>query len=94
MAEQTKKKPTCEDCIHRHICRSLVEQLKYYESWARCDCLSCKHFKNTADVVEVVRCKDCKAFNGDDKFCKAWEAFVRETDFCSYGERRESDETR
>ena len=37
--------------------------------------------------VEVVRCKDCKAMN-EDKFCCAWEGFVRENDFCSYGERR------
>lgn len=53
------------------------------------------------DAVEVVRCKDCKfrksAFNGEDYFCTVWDAdesetaYVTETDFCSYGERRNGD---
>lgn len=41
----------------------------------------------TVDAVEVVRCKDCKGMN-EDKFCCAWEGFVRDDDFCSYGERK------
>lgn len=51
-----------------------------------------------ADVVEVVRCKDCKYYkpesrNGKVKYC-CRSAFVKvgEMDFCSYGERKE-DET-
>ena len=43
-----------------------------------------------ADVVPVVRCKDCRRMN-EDKFCVAWEGFVREDDFCSYGERRDGE---
>lgn len=52
----------------------------------------------TCDAVEVVRCKDCKyrksTFNGDGYFCSVWdtddyeEAYVKDNDFCSYGERR------
>ena len=59
-----------------------------------------------ADVVEVVRCKDCKWYhNADDKYfprtCDRWsEMFyhyedwesVDENGFCSWGEKRE-DET-
>lgn len=46
-----------------------------------------------ADVVEVVRCKDCKWFGRDLGYgkhdCKKYEMpFCLETDFCSYGERR------
>jgi hypothetical protein len=44
-----------------------------------------------ADVVEVVRCRDCAGFYADDKFCKVWEAFVREDDFCSYGKLKDGD---
>ena len=53
------------------------------------------------DAVPVVRCKDCKfrkpTFNGEDYFCTVWDAdesetaYVTETDFCSYGERRSGD---
>jgi hypothetical protein len=47
----------------------------------------------TADVVEVVRCKDCKEFHRADKkfaqHCRIHGAMVQEDDFCSYGERKE-----
>ena len=47
----------------------------------------------TADVVPVVRCKDCKHYDGD--FCNShqwWndDSFITvdDDDYCSYGERR------
>ena len=53
----------------------------------------------TADVVEVVRCKDCEHFeainNDDHGWCKMISDLpcgisVRyDDDYCSYGERRE-----
>ena len=49
-----------------------------------------------ADVAPVVRCKDCKWFGRDLGYgkhdCKKYEMpYCLETDFCSYGERRESE---
>lgn len=50
----------------------------------------------TADVVEVVRCKDCNHRN--TPFCYLWYGSLGDTDYiigtsddfyCSYGERRE-----
>lgn len=51
----------------------------------------------TADVVEVVRCKDCKHHNELRKTCEhtqwedaeGWDRDVKLNDFCSYGERKE-----
>ena len=51
----------------------------------------------TADVVEVVRCKDCKSYKTDTDYCKEYRVGYCEWDntvktkmhFCSYGERRE-----
>ena len=53
----------------------------------------------TADVVAVVRCKDCKYFSrGDsvytgwtDSVCTGWTEMisVKTDDFCSYGEVKE-----
>ena len=40
----------------------------------------------TADVVEVVRCKDCTEWDKDKYECSHWHGFF-EDDFCSYGER-------
>lgn len=50
----------------------------------------------TADVVEVVRCKDCKHFGRDmghgKHDCKKYEMpYCLENDYCSYGERRTDD---
>ena len=51
----------------------------------------------TVDAVPVVRCKDCKHFDENNAcYCHAADEngtpiFVREHDFCSYGERRDSD---
>ena len=50
-----------------------------------------------APTVEVVRCKDCKYFvDGDTCFNNQWWnddffTYVKEDDFCSYGERREGE---
>ena len=53
------------------------------------------HHMDAADVVEVVRCKDCKFYKYDDCWNIQWTdregnmAYVKEDDFCSYGERKE-----
>lgn len=48
-----------------------------------------------ADVVEVVRCKDCKywqrntgVFDSPNGLCSQWSDVLNGYDFCSYGERR------
>lgn len=52
----------------------------------------------TADVVEVVRCKDCKYWGGITfgNICRRWTGLnvkncTKPNDFCSYGERRETE---
>ena len=54
----------------------------------------------TADVVEIVRCKDCKHFLNDTYYCQEYNSGYCELDntiksrkhFCSYGERKEGAE--
>lgn len=38
-----------------------------------------------ADVVEVVRCKDCKYFGVLSGWCTFHDARIKYNDFCSYG---------
>ena len=49
------------------------------------------------DIVEVVRCKDCKYYADYGRVwdCKKYEGmnFPNEDDFCSYGERKDNDST-
>lgn len=53
----------------------------------------CRYFASTLvknDVVPVVRCKDCK-YRQDRLYCrrvKGHPYIVTNTDFCSYGERK------
>lgn len=44
----------------------------------------------TDDVVEVVRCKDCKHYKGEQSNCWLMRAKMQPTDYCSYGERSEN----
>ncbi len=54
-------------------------------------------YKRSRDIVEVVRCKDCKYFDSgtdeDGKLffkCLGWVyGGTSEDDFCSHGERRD-----
>lgn len=44
----------------------------------------------SADVVEVVRCKDCEYYNSSLNCPFIKNRFVYDNDFCSYGERKET----
>ena len=46
----------------------------------------------TADVVEVVRCKDCKSWIADDigrRYCELIDCWTGDSDYCSRGERKD-----
>ena len=42
----------------------------------------------TVDAVEVVRCKDCRYFDGVLGRCDNHDFSILPNEFCSYGERR------
>ena len=61
------------------------------------DHLDMERFVPTADVVEVVRCRDCKHLEIDDEgftYCCASTGLDGKlpNDYCSRGERREENE--
>ena len=87
----------CKDCIHYEICDEYVSP---NESFPEVD--GCKCFKSSAEVVEVVRCKDCvssRPLNRNDRFearysagcvyCMRTDEGVAYDDYCSCGKRRE-----
>lgn len=60
-------------------------------------CMEAVKEQPTADVVEVVRCKDCKYLdkgeNDSESWCECTAHFgkyfdVNENDYCSYGEKQ------
>lgn len=49
----------------------------------------------SADVVEVVRCKDCKWWDSEEHNCVIRDSYgwdYKPTDYCSYGENAEAQE--
>ena len=73
----------CKSCIHEKACITANPDMvkKTYQ---------CEHYLPTADVVEVVRCKDCaRAIKLDGCcICSADNETMLPDDFCSYGERK------
>ena len=57
---------------------------------------NCGNFISAADVVEVVRCSECKYFGKELKqskhSCLNYQLpYCLENDYCSYGERKDGD---
>jgi hypothetical protein len=82
----------CQDCFHSYVCEQFNENKD--DNNKKCHFFN-NHFVPTADVVEVVRCKDCKS-NPNIKtltkgmfWCRKFRAEVHPNDFCSYGERKQ-----
>ena len=78
---------TCDDCIRYPAC---IFHLIGHENE------KCPNFLNKANLVEVVRCKDCE-YGSDEGggyyCCTAYPdgigGYIRGESFCSYGERKE-----
>lgn len=72
---------TCKDCIHYGIC---IFDLTGNE-WSKCF-----HFKNKADVAEVVRCKDCDVPHNKWLGCPYLNGLIPPPDFyCAKGTPKE-----
>lgn len=88
----------CKKCYHFQVCANVMKnQLFIREKMLLEENPECEHFIPAADVVEVVRCKDCEHAKEykNNFFCCYYPVTpksVSSDDFCSYGERKDSDE--
>lgn len=75
----------CDDCFHYGAC---ILNSEYVPT-------PCSKFENKADVVEVVRCKDCRLRDTEGCPMMVWDVSGvlmgdnEDNDYCNYGERRE-----
>lgn len=87
---------TCKDCIHEKACVEMLKAMGYtVNEDFRGSAERCDTFENKADVVEVVRCKDCKAYEahlvaGGAGYCNVYYRMTPENEFCSLGETHEN----
>ena len=92
--------------MHKYIDADLLISKELIPLTKRLDCCHPKQMKGVlmamskidsapaADVVEVVRCKDCKHLMFSDMYGECSQAhmgIVRPDDFCSYGEREDEE---
>jgi hypothetical protein len=80
---------TCKQCIHYEVCPLGLA--------VNGETGTCLRFKNKADFVEVVHCKDCVYWDAriTTGRCEGIRNglmydYTDEGDFCSYGEREEN----
>ena len=79
MAEYIDCERTCKDCLHFPVCY-LIEHYGADEDEL------CEDFKAAADVVEVVRCKDCVYASRDGYICRYSVGRVTSPDdYCKNG---------
>lgn len=79
---------TCKDCIHYEVCRYMAQPDIVFNG--------CVKFKNKSDLTEIVRCKECKHWEAYEEDERYGECFMlcrnaNGNDFCSYGEKKESE---
>ena len=94
---------TCKECLYYEVCKDYLVKCAEHGEAERIN-NPCTKFKNKADFVEVVRCKDCKHWHKKvfdpiiehhigECHCSQWENDyfwyeTNENNFCSYGERK------
>ena len=82
---------TCKDCFHYDNCSDWIPPNELLQAIKP---KGCKHFKNKADVVEVIRCKNCIKHGTDDCIVNRKRDLMRHrtttkaVGFCSEGERK------
>lgn len=58
-----------------------------------CEEMAKRHQEEIADMVSVVRCKECRWYDDEDygeptRYCTWHESVVNPDDYCSYGDRK------
>ena len=84
---------TCKDCLHYDVCVIVQYSSKEYDHYTE---FGCEDFKDKADFVEVVRCKDCRHGHWNQEtlfgrcvdFCDFTDLRIDKDHYCSYGERK------
>lgn len=82
------RREDAKDALQEKVFHNLTDE--FYGAMQAIDELS------SADVVPVVRCRDCKHWQTDwnpsipDRhYCAVMDSMMKADDFCSYGERKE-----
>ena len=80
----------CKGCFHFQVCADVMKtQLFIREKVCMEENPQCEHYSPGADVVEVVRCKDCAVLHNKWLGCPSLNGEIPPPDFyCARGERK------
>lgn len=97
MLEYIDREKLLEDIEHTVIFTVRKSELAYGESRGAIKVINRIEAAPSADVVEVVRCKNCKfqevnVLNCGMEWYKKFSRVTYLNDYCSYGERKDGDE--
>ena len=104
MAEYIERESLVEDIkqySHARIDNGAIGQMGFQFVEEMISILRIVEKQPTVDVAEVVRCKDCQSYSDFDTtkckrlefhFCDKFGIITKESDFCSYGKRKEGAE--
>lgn len=71
----------CEKCLYKENCQFLATHKKAIIA-------DCTAYKDATNVVEVVRCKNCKYFDDEDFFCIPIGCICKPDDYCSFAKMK------
>lgn len=83
----------CKDCVHFDVCKDATVPNPEYKGPHPDKSKECRHFKNKADFVEVVRCEECRSARKCFACYKCRVTGERHNGghYCSYGKRKETE---
>ena len=87
--------PDCENCNERCPQAEMAHEIALGRMYATNELVKLVKQIDNGQLVEVVRCIDCKWSKRDTMLDKHWckhffgEMEVRENDYCSYGEKKD-----
>lgn len=91
---------TCKDCIHYEVCKDTVSDENWREDTPKeikemFSPNGCEYFKNKADFVEIVRCKDCKWWDKKENslqgYCYLGQGYPTGGWYCGNGTRSDKE---
>lgn len=79
----------CKKCFHWQVCANVLKQQLFIREKMLGEVdPKCDYFVSAADVVEVVRCKDCGSYNKRYGECTLNGSHLGENGFCSSRKRK------
>ena len=88
ISRKDAKDKHCEICEHLNICYQYDGDDCRTYTGRTCIERQCFNTIPAADVVEIVRCRECMHWKKDIEYCDVWEHFISNREFfCACGKR-------